>query len=345
MEVSEKHNFIWLVVASTICAGLAVLVYFPFLLPAVIVIVWLKFRGSMAMVPYFIYLGISYLFSTVFSSSIAALGFDVPSLPVLLTVLFVCLTFPAAIISVLMHRSGRRMYESVLWTILASLCGVGAFVALVYIYTEQNLTILLLNALTQVLNTHSDFLSAYYDWTINFTQILSGTTATNISTTDAQKITYLTELASESLPVFLGIVTVSFSLLSGLFSYYLPYLFLKNKNVKLTPCPAFKDLRVPNPERVILIVVFLAASLVSMTNAYPLQIVASVLRAGVVLVFMVQGLSFLTYLFKNKRIGTGFFVFLIIVGFVFRVMFWLGLFEAVMNMRMRMDMLMKGGGE
>lgn len=344
MDVTAKHTFSWLVVASAICAGLGVLVYLPFLVPAVVVIIWLKFRGAFAMVPYFIYLGVTFLLGYIYSSVLTSVGLSVSGFPVLYTVLFVCLTFPAAIVSVLMHRSGKRMYDSVLWTTLASFFGVGIFIALVYVYTEQSITDILLNALSHVLNTNADFMNLNYAMITRINQAL-GSAAAGASTTDIQKITYITELYNEALPIYLSTIMISFGLLSGLISYYLPFLFLRNKEVKLTPCPAFKDLRVPNPERIILIVVFLAATFINMAGAYNLQVLASVMRSAVTLVFTVQGLAFLTYLYKGKRIGLVFYIFLIIIGFLFNVIFWLGILESVMKMRSRIDLLEKSGGE
>jgi uncharacterized protein YybS (DUF2232 family) len=276
---------------------------------------------------------------------LSSLGIAAPNFAIFFTILFVCLTFPSAIVSVLSHRSGRRMYESVLQTILASFFGVGAFVALVYLFTEQSLTTLLLNAITQIINSDSTLLDSSYAQAITFSNLISGTSAVATTATEAQKIAYLTEAFSRSLPTILGSFVVSFGLLSGFFSYYLPYLFLRNKNVALTPSPAFKDLRIPKPEWIILIIVYLASSLVTMTNATSLQIVAIILRSVISIVFTIQGLAFLAFLFKTKRISTFFFVCLIIVGLLFDVLFWLGLLESVLNMRLRIKIAESGGGE
>ncbi len=345
METTEKHTARWLLIASIICIGLAVLIYLPLLVPAVVVIIWLKFRGPLAMLPYFIYLGITYLIGQVFSLVLSSFGISADNFAVFFIILFVCLTFPPTIVSVLSHRSGRRMYECVLQTILASFFGVGAFVAVVYIYTEQSLTTLMINALTQMINSDSALLDNSYAQAMAISNIISGTTAAASTATEAQKIAFMTDAFTQTLPTILGSLVVSFGLLTGFFSYYLPYLFLKNKDIKLTPCPAFKDLRIPKPEWIILIVVYLAASVVTMTNAASLQIVALILRSAISMVFTIQGLAFLVFLFKSKRISTFFFVGLIVIGFLFDVLFWLGLLESVLNMRLRIKLAENGGGE
>lgn len=345
MEVTEKHTARWLIIASIICAGLAVFLYFPFLIPAVTVIIWLKFRGAFAMVPYFVYLGVTYLMSLGFSFALSTLGFSVQGFSLLFTVLFICFTFPPTIISVLAHRSGRRMYESVLQTTTASFFGVAAFIAIIYVFTDQSVTNLLLGALEHVLNTNPNFLDSNYSLLTLLNEYINGTASVGVSSTDAQKIAYILDYYSEVLPVYLGTMMVSFSLLSGLLSYYLPYLFLKNKDVKLTPCPAFKDLSVPNPERIVLIVAFLVVSFVSLSSTSNVQVIASVVRSAIVLIFTVQGIAFLFYLFKAKRIGLAFLIILLAVGFFLSVLFWFGLFESMMKMRKRIDMLQNGGGE
>ena len=162
--------------------------------------------------------------------------------------------------------------------------------------------------------------------------------------TDAEKISYLIDIANESLPIYLGTAIVSFGLLNGFLSYYLPYLFLRNKEVKLTPSPAFKDLRVPRPEWIILVIAFLVVTFAAASSNYNIVVLSSVMRSAIMLVFTVQGLSFLTYLYKEKRFGIVFFVFAIIIGSLLNVLFWLGLFEATMRLRTRIDMMKNDGG-
>ncbi|MEX1307958.1 MAG: DUF2232 domain-containing protein [Eubacteriales bacterium] len=345
MDVKEKHTARWLIIASAICAGLALFLYFPFLIPVITVIIWLKFRGSFAMVPYIVYLGVTYMMGLAFSLSLASLGFSTQGFPLLFTVLFICLTFPPTIVSVLAHRSGRRMYESVLQTTMASFFGIAAFVALIYVLTDQSITNFLLSAIEQVLNTNQDFVDFNYSLLTWLNQNILGATSVGVSTTDAQRISYIFEYYNEVLPLYLGNMMVSFALLSGLLSYYLPYLFLKNKDVKLTPSPAFKDLTIPNPERIILVIAFLAVSLVSMNSAYNIQVIARIVRSAIILVFSIQGISFLFYLYKAKRIGLAFLIILLTMGLAFTVLFWFGLFESMMKMRKRIDMMQNGGGE
>ena len=175
MEATNKHTFKWLTLASVISAGLAVLLYFPFLIPALTVIIWLKFRGAFAMIPYFVYLAVTYFVGVSFYFAMAALNMSAQGFPVLFLVLFVCLTFPSAIVSVMAHRSGKRMYESVLQTTLVSFFGAAAFVALVYVYTDQNITTLILNALTQLFTNNTDILHSYFSQMSSFSSLFAET--------------------------------------------------------------------------------------------------------------------------------------------------------------------------
>jgi len=344
METSKKHPFRWVLIASLVTMGLAVLVYFPYLVPAVLAIVWLKFRGTHAIVPYVVYLAFSYLVAIVISAMVTSYGVAAQHLSLWLLLLVVCLTLPPTIASVLSHRAGRRLYESVLWTILASFFGVGAFMAAVYLYTGQNLTTLLVEALTNAMKSNPDFLHLNYDVTTRLMQMVSGAPLENLSNTDAQKLTYLSDIINEVAPAYLGNLMVSFSLLSGFLSVYLPFVFLKNKDVKIAKCPDFKNLRIPKPEWIILIVLFLVTSFSGFTKAYNFQVVANVLRSAITLVFTVQGLVFLTYLFKSKRVGVFGFIMTIILGLMLNMMFWLGLFESLMDIRTKVEAQQNNGG-
>ena len=340
METTNKDSFKWILIATAIMAfTTVVMAFFPqaiLLVPVTVTIVWLKWRGVHALIPLAVFLAGVYFLYFAFGLAISGQASVAHNAAIALTVLAVCLTLPVTLLAVIVHRGKMRMYDGVIRTILGALAGVAAAVAFTYVYFSQSVPDLLIDLIRQVLTQFPAETELFYTLLTQANSAVQGIDVANKAATLTDQVTYIVQLFEEALPISLGSTALSYAIFGGFVTYYVPHMFLKNKGVDLVKTPAFKDLRIPRPEWFVLLVLYILTALFRSTDNYQLAMVVGIVQPALRLVFTVQGVAFLIFLHKSKRISLGFAIGFIAVGVLIGITFWLGLFESGFNLRARM---------
>lgn len=152
-------------------------------------------------------------------------------------------------------------------------------------------------------------------------------------------VAFFVKQVSEFVSVAFVFLILVYSLIIGHLSYIVPRFAAKKRDIEVASIPSFSDYALPKRFWVGTFVLCIAAYVGAQEGWSSFDILYSTLYNTFILVFMVQGLSFLDYIYKMRKISTGARVALhILTAFVFvGVLAIVGLMENVLNMRKRIQ--------
>jgi len=335
MELTENKYFKWIVLATIICVASSV---FSSIIPFLVIIVtitiavlWIKKGPFSTIAPYLISVfSVLFLYGTMF------------------TLLFVLVTLPTSIALSLFIKQKKRMFDSVLLLTFLTALGSMIFISLISMMLGQNiitylgqqfkLFLSLDNNITYMLylsiHDQAGFLS--FAQTGGLPENLSNVSITQIQSSVVNEVEQL-------LPVVIPSAVVLFSFLNGFFSFYISNKWLKKHNTDVVPVAMFKDLRIPRKASFALSITIIGFYILGYLG-YSLFINAfSVLLVLFILIYSIQGCALFIFLYKSGQVQLVVSIFLIILGILLNIMFWVGLLEGMFRVRERITQSNSGG--
>ncbi len=262
-----------------------------------------------------------------------------PAYIALLAAAFLPVSFAAGIVI----RKRLRMRHSVIFTSGAALAGVAAAIGVLWLFTQKNPIDYAADTMGHVLNTlGGPFVKMFYQVT-RYIDILTGavTQAAVDATSASEAIIKMQEMVREFLNYSLVSYIIVFSLLMGLLSYVIPRAIAKKRHADVVPVPAFSDMCLPPRVWLAFLISYLFAVVGESYGWASFDILKLTIYNAYGIVFIVQGLSFLDYIYKKQHLGTGVRVLLhavivLLLGSSF-VLIIVGMFENISNLRKRLD--------
>jgi len=247
---------------------------------------------------------------------------------------------PMAVAGGVVIKRKMRMRHSVMIISSASLAGISASFGVLWIFTGLGPIDYTISRLADYLGTQSDGLvSVVYQYTRVLDMMTGAITQEAVLSTPASKaIPIIMEQLKDVLNVNLVNTVLTFALLMGLLIFVIVRMFVKRKR-KVVPVPSFSALSLP-PRLWLAYLVSYIFALMGASDGWPsFEIVAITISGVYGLLFIVQALSFLDYLYKRRKMQTAVRVLLhvVIALFIGNLLVWVGLFENMAGLRKRLD--------
>ena len=265
-----------------------------------------------------------------------------------LAVILAAVCAPFAFTAGYVIRARLRLRHSVMASGAAALAGVLLGVGALWLMTGQLPVDYLANQLQGSFSglTDIEVLSLYQ--LVRIQDLLTGavTQAALEITTRADAIAYLVGLFREALNYRLVGLIGCYSLLMGLVGYLIPRALRKKLGDNVSVIPPFAEFSLPRRFWLAFALSYLFAVIGSSYGWPGFAILEVTVLSIYGLVLSVQGLAFLDFLYRRNKMGKGVRVVLHTLGLIISSMLgsllmWLGLFENIANLRVRMNT--KGG--
>ena len=245
-------------------------------------------------------------------------------------------------------RARLRLRHSVMASGAAALIGVLLGVGVLWLMTGQMPVDFFANQLEGSFSGLSDaeVLSLYQ--LVRIPDLFTGavTQAALDSASRADAVTYLVGLFREALNYHLVGMIGCYSLLMGLAGYLIPCALRKKMGDDVVAIPSFAEFSLPRRFWLAFALSYLFA-IIGSSYGWPGFAILEVTVLSIYgLVLSVQGLAFLDFLYQRNKMGKGVRVVLHALGLIIssmlgNLLMWLGFFENIANLRVRMDT--KGG--
>ena len=327
MEQENKSNIKWVIMPILLTALIGVLsIIIPFLvilIPLVVTIVWVYKGIAQGIIAYAFFAVALYLLSRT-----------------TYTILLVLITIPLIISTVLLIKKKIRMYDSVIINSFVAFMGCMLFIGFIYISKGTDLMTYILSEFESILSV-DDTVTKYLYITFNDQSalpdfVLNGSMPESLAGVDIEKMqSFSLNQFKEGLTNILPVTIILYSLASGFSSFYFSHLYLRKRGLNLVKVALFKDLSVPRIVTTSLAIMVILSFILSKFEIEIFNSVSSVLMSVFVLIFSLQGYALLIFFYKNKRFSLLLCIILVIVGTLLGVIFWLGFFESLFNLRKR----------
>jgi uncharacterized protein YybS (DUF2232 family) len=268
-----------------------------------------------------------------------------------LTAVLAAACLPFAFTAGYVIRKKIRFRHSVMSTSAAALVGALLSIGVLWLLTNQMPVDFFISRLNSSFSFMNDTeVNSLYQ-ILRSADLMTGavTQAALNATARIDAIAYMVNQFKEVINYNLVTMIGVYSLLMGLIGYLIPRAVLKRRQADVIEIPSFSEFTLPNRFWLAFILSYLFA-LIGESLGWPgFGILVITVDALYGLMLMVQGLSFLDYLYKRRKMGTAARVALhtlILVisslpSFVGTLLVWLGLLENVAHLRKRMET--KGG--
>ncbi len=330
METQSNHTFKWILISALICVVIAVFgisaLVLIMLVPLIITIVWVQKGFVPAIIPYLI---------SVFAA-LYLLGYTY-------ALLFILMTFPAAVAAPLLLKQKKRMYDSVLIISFVTVIGCLFFTACLSFLTGKNIVIYITEQFDAFLKLNDWWTQVLYLFQNNLAALsefaqTQSMPAAYADVTLVQMRDSLTTMFGEVLPILIPSVIILYSLSCGFVTFYGAHSWLKKHGTELVPAAQFRDLRVPRTATFALGIMVLASVVLGGFGLGIFNNISTVLMSVLVLIFSVQGSALFVFLYKTKRIKIGACIALIIFGLLLNALVWIGFFEGLFRIRERINL-------
>lgn len=265
-----------------------------------------------------------------------------------LAVILAAICVPFAFAAGYAVRARLRLRHSVMASGAAALAGVLLGVGALWLMTGQMPVDFFANQLEVSFSGLSDaeVLSLYQ--LVRIPDLFTGavTQAALDSASRADAVTYLVGLFREALNYHLVGMIGCYSLLMGLTGYLIPRALRKKLGDDVVAIPPFAEFSLPRRFWLAFALSYLFA-IIGSSYGWPGFAILEVTVLSIYgLVLSVQELAFLDFLYQRNKMGKGVRVVLHALGLIIssmlgNLLMWLGLFENIANLRVRMDT--KGG--
>jgi len=245
-------------------------------------------------------------------------------------------------------RKKLRLRHSVIASGAAALAGVLLGVGALWLMTGQLPVDFFANQQERFLSNLSDFEVLGYYQLVRIPDLLRGavTQAALDSASRADAIAYLVSVSREALNYSLVGMIGCYALLMGLAGYLIPRALRKKLGGDVTAIPPFADFSLPRRFWLAFALSYLFAITGESLNWPGFAILEVTVLSIYGLVLSVQGLAFLDFLYRRYKMGKAARVVLHAIALIISpvlgsLLMWLGLFENIANLRVRMNT--KGG--
>lgn len=327
MDKIKKEEYKLALFAYLITAVLLFMaVYFPFIvvaIPFVLVFVTVKcgyyIGGAVSALSFVTLLFVSFEAACLFAAA------------------FLPIVFAAAFVI----RQKKRFRYSVLISCASALAGVAATIGMLQLFTGLSVVDYAVENIGSTLAMLDDiYVKSFYE-TIRAVDLVSGaiTQAAIDTTSPAKAIIIIQDTIRESLNLNLVNMIMIYSLIAGFLYYIIPRAIIKKRKAQVIEIPPFSRWALPKRFWLAYIISYLFA-IIGASYAWPsFEILEITIYNVYAFIFMAQGLSFLDYLYKTRKMSTGIRIILHITAAIVLggILVWVGLFENAADMRKRMD--------
>lgn len=239
-------------------------------------------------------------------------------------------------------RKRVRMRDSVLIVGGAAIAGAAGAIGILWLITGLGPIDYTVTGMGQTLHALDDATVSLLYQSLRFGDLLTGATtqAALLATPVDQAISAIQQIYKDFLNVNLVSFIALYALLAGLLCFVIPRAYAKKRGLGVVTVPSFGGLTLPPRFWLAFVLSYLFAMIGESYGWASFDILKVTLLNAYGFVFIIQGLSFLDYLYKKRGLGKGVRVLLhvvvtLLVGYI---LMFVGLFENITNLRKRMDM-------
>lgn len=254
---------------------------------------------------------------------------------------FAAIALPAAATAAYVVRKKIRLFNSVLLTSGATLAGIAMVVGVIWLFTRLSVLDFAVNRLGGWLSQwNDDEINAFYQL-VRSMDIFTGaiTQEAVLATPSGEAIAVMQEMFHDWLNEALVSAMLIYSMLTGLLIYLITRSAAKRHGTEVCAVPNFGDYALPRWFWVGCVGSYLF-SLIGENFGWPsFDLVINTISVVYIVVFIIQGLSFLDYIYRKRNFSPVMrrvlhaLALLIISG----LLMWVGLFENVIGIRKRWD--------
>ena len=330
-RIKEKERnglLLWLLITAVLAALSVFFVIFALAIPLVLAYMMARFNvaGGIAGV---VALGAAALFSPDF-----ALTFAVAFLPM-------------SVAAAVTLRKKRRFRDSVVIISFAALAGAALCFGLLWLIKGISPVEYVVQRASGLFGMLGDDQVSLIYQGARYTDIQTGaiTQQAVLATPRAKAIGIMLDILRETVGYSLVPLMIVYALLWGLLCYLVPHRYASRHGALVKTIPAFSDYELPRRLWAAFLISFLGAVAGEALGLPRFDLLKDVILIAYAFVFIVQALSFLDFLYKQRGIRFGLrMVFhiaaVIILGYM---LMWVGIFENIIRFRRRSQE--KGGEE
>lgn len=321
-EEYKQALFAYLITAALLLAA----VYFPF------VVVVIPFVLVFAIVNCGFYLG----------GAVAALSFVTLSLLSFETAcIFAAAFVPIVFAAAFAIRQKKRFRDSVLISCASALVGVVISIGVLWLFTGLSAVDFTVESIGSMLAEIDEEFIKYFYQSVSTADLISGkiTQAAIDSTSSAEAVIRIQDIVREMLNLTLIIWIIIYSLIIGFLAYTIPRALAKKRKIQVIEIPPFSHYSLPKRFWLAFIASYLFA-IIGASYAWPsFEILEITIYNVYAFVFIIQGLSFLEYIYKTRKMNTGLRIVLHVGAAIVLagILVWVGMLENVMSLRKRID--------
>lgn len=268
-----------------------------------------------------------------------------------LSLMLAALSLPFAFTVGYVLRKKIRFRHSVLAASGAALAGTGLAVGVLWLMTGELPVDFYIGRMGSFFSSMSDAMVRDWYQLMRSADLVTGAvTQTALDATSrGDAIVYLLSQFKEYVNMMLVGMLGIYALLMGLIGYLIPHGVLKRRNVDVAAVPAFSDFALPNRFWLAFLLSYLFAAIGAGFGWKGFDILEVTVYALYALVLTVQGLAFLDYMYKRRKMGKTARIVLHVLALLISalasmvgsILMWVGIFENMAKLRKRLES--KGG--
>ena len=273
------------------------------------------------------------------ATAVAVLYFFVPAQFVLYGVLLVIV----ALLCGFAIQKRLPAYESLMVCTAAWVLALGAAIGFVYYQTGSDPITAATAFIEAKINEGGVFTETLYLMMRSMSMVLGGAAdASALQATMPEMISYLLQAdvignINSAVSAYLPMLAMDLVVIGALLSYVIPRALVKAGGKAVAPIPSFAMFKLPKKVSWYFIGMFLLALIPDLVGLESLAMAALLLRSALTMVFMIQGMSLVYWLFLKATRRKGLSVLLLILAVLLfsGVFTWVGLIEQVFRVRER----------
>lgn len=242
-------------------------------------------------------------------------------------------------------RGKKRLRDSILISSGAVLAGGVLAIGVLQLITGLGVVDFSVESVGSALKLLGDDDIKMFYQTVRYADILTGTMTQEAvaATPAAEAVVIMMDMVREALDLMIVSIMLIYSLIAGFLCYTVPRNAAKKHGIQVAAIPAFKDYALPKRFWLAYLISYVFAVIGVSYGWQSFDALEITIDYVFAFVFIVQGLSFLDFLYHTRKMGTGTRTVLHILAALIlsSIIVWVGLFENIVGMRKRMDA--KGG--
>ena len=235
----------------------------------------------------------------------------------------------------------KRFRDSAIVSSAAALVGALLAIGMLQLFTGMSVIDFFVGHVGNTLSAMDDTDVKVFYQTVRYADIITGAVRQDVveATSAVQAIVIILDMLRETLNQILITVIVVYSLLAGFLYYIIPRAAAKSQKIDVISIPAFSEYELPNKFWLAYIISNLFATIGASYGWQSFDVLEVTIYYAYAVILVAQGLSFLDFLYKTRRMRPGvrvilhIFATLILSG----ILVWIGLFENVLGMRKRIS--------